>query len=252
MLLSLLLFSKFAALDRSKFEDPHTTGYYTSNFHVSQNDTYFQLLPNITVNPTFVTGTLFNSRDNVSLIYKIQFYVHEIFRFSLREADACYTRPEVSGVLIHNLKEQRIDVESTNYSAIIRYNKKKLRITFSKFLFEVLDENNNILIEINRHHLFNFEHLPKDPIGERGSRSIGLEFSFRRSSGVYGLPERGSSFRLPMTQFVNIRHYFTFIVLYYHIVFFLISPLQISSPEAPQPLLMNPSDSSTQTSSDMK
>ena len=106
----LLLVPLLFCFDRSKFEFPHKTHFYSSNFHYAENNSYFQLLPNITIHSTFVEGKVFNSRDNVTLSYQIQFFIHDIFRFTLLEEEASYLRKEVDGVLINQIKEAEIIV----------------------------------------------------------------------------------------------------------------------------------------------
>lgn len=189
-------------MDRSIFEDPFKTDFYLKNRDFKGEESPFKLVTPLSFHKSSVNGIILNEKDNVKLKFEIKFYIHGIFRFSLLEEKACYTRPEVPGVLIDKLQEQAITVDQFNEYCIITYGDFNLRITYKTFLFEVI-YNDIVVMEINRHNLFNFEHLPVEPMKEsRGTRSLGLDFSFLQTKAVYGLPERATSFRLQMTKFV--------------------------------------------------
>jgi hypothetical protein len=196
--------------DPSKFTNPSKAEFYQVNRHFNPESTPFRLLPNITISNTSIAGVVVNEKENVTLNYTIRFYLHGIFRFSLCERKGCHLRQEVDNVLINKLAEAVVAVEQADDFVLITFDSYQLRITFSTFLFELLDTS-GVILEINRHKLFNFAHFPVENVDEvRDAKPLGLEFSFLRSKAVYGLPERATSFRLPMTRFAPVSPCFPF------------------------------------------
>ena len=206
----LFIYSAYS-FDRKQFEDPNSTDFYVTNSNLHLNESHFELLSNVTVHTSFIEGIILNTENNLTLKYKILFYLHDIIRFIALEETSSYVRKEVDGVLIDQLEEMAIKTQKSDDQLLIICSTHKLRIIFSKFLFELLDEHDSVIMEVKRHNLFNFESIPPDHVGARGPRSVGLEFSFKNSKAVYVLPERALSLRLPMTRFLS----FLFFVLFY-------------------------------------
>jgi hypothetical protein len=166
---------------------PNTFEWYPKNRNLQEAKETYRLLPDITIKPTSIEGSILNKVEHVPLSYTIRFFQYGIFRFTLREEKACYIRKEVTDVLIEAIEAVPITVKNDEHSATIKFGFFSLKMNFDEFVLSLFHGSEQLL-EINKRSLFNFDHLPHEPLtGRRGPRSVALDFSFPQSKGLYGL-----------------------------------------------------------------
>ncbi|KAH7815399.1 putative alpha 1,3-glucosidase [Monocercomonoides exilis] len=119
--------------------------------------------------------------------------------------DGYIKRRPVENVVVDRLEKQQISTYKTKDYLICYFGLYKLKIHFESMLFELM-EGNRIIFQMNKHNRLNYDPLPQESFtSSPGPRAVAMEFSFLNTKAVYGLPERSSSFRLPMTQGDNIK-----------------------------------------------
>ncbi|KAA6374229.1 MAG: hypothetical protein EZS28_030243, partial [Streblomastix strix] len=223
-------------MDRSKYDrDPK---FYTTNRDFNPTTSPFVLnYESIVINETTISGSITNTVYNVSLLFQIRFFKLGIFRFTVIEESTSIPRRQIENVLIDKLDEEKADVRISGNLIIAKFGIYTLQMNTNNLHLQLRDEKLRVIAEVNKHRLFNFEHLKPDfealqkkrneqnnnidnnnneskliintssiPLNLTSNsnsyqtHSVAIDFTFPHSKRVFGLPERSTSLDLPMTR----------------------------------------------------